>query len=718
MLTLANISSQQAKNYYQKENCSHPDVAQHFSEWWGRGAEQLQLQGAIQNLIAYENLIDGFNPDGKKRLRQKHSSSRAGYDLTFSAPKSISLAALVGEQFALEQAHRQAVRKVMAFIEDHHVVTRIRGQRQPTDNLIVAMWHHDSSRELDPHLHTHCVVMNATQSQDGKWRALTNEAFYYQKMRLGKRYRQELAFACQQLGYSIEPHPKELFEIKGYTREQLEIFSKRHQQILDKLEVMGKAATTENKIWAWHRTRAKKQQTIGRVEKVQQWQAEAAFYEIKHPVPTTEAIATVDFQQSQSQPASDLQLLAAPTNTQREDAMLPARAGEAIAQAKPIHHLTEIPEMSVRAAHIAQDYLALSPAARQQSLIVANTNEERLAIMAEVRQGLKAEGRLGKSTVITQLKAKNLSIVQASLPHSYQVGDVVIPTRHYRKQGLQKAQPYWVTAVASDHLQLKDKYGNSFPVNPMKFRKMVYTQHSMEVSVGDRLRWTENRSDQIFTVTAIEGNTAHLQDDRGKTKAISLEEPLPLDLAWVSAINSFPPQSAETVLMAADKETLNQEDFYTVISRIKTKVHLYVQNQGQLLEQGQARWGEDPPFALVQAPSPEVTQQEIQQPTQPIETPLSPQQLWQQYSVQAPARSAVALTKQVAMQAFRDGYSQETVLQILAHDPHFQSVQQQQGEAKARQYRQQMLRSAHHQVFVHSSRRQEAHQQPEQNLTL
>jgi len=604
----------------------------------------------------------------------------------------------VGEQFALEQAHRQAVRQVMTFIENHSVVTRIRGQRQPTDNLIVAMWHHDSSRELDPHLHTHCVVMNATQGKDGKWRALTNEAFYYQKMRLGKRYRQELAFACQQLGYSIEPHPKELFEIKGYTREQLDIFSKRHQQILEKLEGMGEAATTENKIWAWHRTRAKKQQTIGRAEKIEKWQREAAFYEIEHPVPTTEAVTTVKLTESQFIP--ELQQ---------------AIPLEPIAQAKPINRMTEIPEMSARAIHIAQDYLTLSPAERQQTLIVAGTNEEQLAITAELRQALKAEGSLGKSVVITQLKRKNLSTVQASLPHSYQVGDVVIPTRHYQKQGLQKSQPYWVTAVASDHLQLRDSKGKDFPVNPMKFRKSVYTQHPMEIAVGDRLCWTESRSDQIFTVTAIEGNTAHIQDDRGKRKTISLEEPLPLDLAWVSAINLSLSSSAETILMAADKETLNQEDFYTFISGATTQLHLYVQDQVKLLEQVQARWGEDPPFAFVQAPSPEVTQQESQQPT---ETPLSPQQLWQQYSAQIPARSAVDLTKQVARRALKDGHSQETVLQILAYDPHFQSVQQQQGEAKARQYRQQMLRSAHHQVFVNASRRREQPKQQEHHLTL
>ncbi|NBD34125.1 MAG: relaxase domain-containing protein, partial [Cyanobacteria bacterium] len=285
MLTIANVSSQQAKNYYEKENYYSKEAAQNNSEWRGRGASRLGLQGGIE-LEAYEALTDGMSPDRQQTLRQKHGNQdRAGYDLTFSAPKSISLASLVGEQDQLEQAHRKAVRKVIDLIEDNYVATRINGKRTPTDNLAVAMWHHDTSRELDPHLHTHCIVMNATQGADRKWRTLANEAFYKNKILLGQIYRQELALECLKLGYAIEPHPQELFEIKGYTREQLEVFSKRHEQILNTLAERGEAATTENKIWAWHQTRRQKNHEIGRAEKLKHWQEEASLNNIHHPQP-------------------------------------------------------------------------------------------------------------------------------------------------------------------------------------------------------------------------------------------------------------------------------------------------------------------------------------------------------------------------------------------------------------------------------------------------
>lgn len=82
----------------------------------------------------------------------------------------------------------------------------IKKQRVQTDNLTVAMWHHDTSRELDPHLHTHCILMNFTQLPDGRWQSRTDENLYYNKMLLGQIYRQELALECRKLGYEIEPH--------------------------------------------------------------------------------------------------------------------------------------------------------------------------------------------------------------------------------------------------------------------------------------------------------------------------------------------------------------------------------------------------------------------------------------------------------------------------------------------------------------------------------
>lgn len=243
MLTLANFNTTQAKTYYKRENYYSQEEAQANSEWRGLGASQYQLSGSISDLDAYEKIVDGLSPDGKTQLRQKQNhkgkKERAGVDLTFSAPKSVSLACLVGGDSRLEEAHRNAVRRTIDLIEERYAFTRINDERVKTGNLIVAVWHHDTSRELDPHLHSHCLLMNCTQSPDGKWRTLSNEEFFRNKILLGQIYRNELALECRKLGYEIEPHPKELFEIKGYTREQIEAFSKRHEQIKEKLAEIG-----------------------------------------------------------------------------------------------------------------------------------------------------------------------------------------------------------------------------------------------------------------------------------------------------------------------------------------------------------------------------------------------------------------------------------------------------------------------------------------------
>jgi len=216
----------------------------------------------------------------------------------------VSIACLVGGDTRLEEAHRKAVSRTIDLIESRYATTRINKQPVKTDNLIVAKWHHDTSRELDPHLHTHCLVMNCTQAADGKWRSISNKPFYQNKILLGQIYRNELALECRKLGYEIEPHPKELFEIKGYTREQIEGFSKRHEQIKGKLIEMGVELTTENKIWAWRKTRAKKNHEIGRDEKLPYWHEEADLYGINHPITqqvsetTTEEQIAVEIQRA------------------------------------------------------------------------------------------------------------------------------------------------------------------------------------------------------------------------------------------------------------------------------------------------------------------------------------------------------------------------------------------------------------------------------------
>ena len=289
MLTIATITPEQGEQYYQQENYYSKNAALENSSWWGKGAASLGLSGQISDSSAYTNVVHGKSPDGTQELRckprNKETQERAGVDLTFSAPKSVSLACLVGGDSRLEEAHRNAVKRTLEIIERRYAETRVKGQRISTGNLTVAMWHHDTSRELDPHLHTHCVVMNLTSLPNGKWQSRTDENLYYNKILLGRIYRQELALECRQLGYDIVAHPKELFEIKGYTREQIEAFSKRHEQIKDLLAEIGAEATTENKVWAWRETRVKKNHVLDRKDMLPYWHEEADLEGVTHPVP-------------------------------------------------------------------------------------------------------------------------------------------------------------------------------------------------------------------------------------------------------------------------------------------------------------------------------------------------------------------------------------------------------------------------------------------------
>ncbi|MEM8717534.1 MAG: MobF family relaxase, partial [Cyanobacteria bacterium P01_G01_bin.4] len=290
MLSLSNISAAQGETYYKKENYYSKEESTSHSQWSGIGAKNIGLAGEI-DFESFRNLLHGKTPAGTSPLpgRQvKNGTHRAGIDLTFSAPKSISIAALVGGDHRLEDAHRRAVQTTLEHIEKYHAQARMwDGRKQhhvTTGNLIVAQFHHDTSRELDPQLHTHCVAISSTQCTDGKWRALTNESIYRNSKLLGNIYRNELAYEVKQLGYEIEKRPGCIFELKGYSAPQLEHFSKRRQQIL---ECVGAEASGYKKRWATLRTRAAKGQGMPRELLHQIWEAQAqdANLNLSHPVP-------------------------------------------------------------------------------------------------------------------------------------------------------------------------------------------------------------------------------------------------------------------------------------------------------------------------------------------------------------------------------------------------------------------------------------------------
>ncbi|WP_141699868.1 MobF family relaxase, partial [Nostoc sp. KVJ20] len=277
MLTAANVSSEMAVNYFIK-NYYH----QGKSLWSGQGAKKLGLSGAVDDEDAFKNIIEGQKPDGREVLNARvvkekgKGERRAALDCTFSAPKSVSLMALVGGDTRLIDAHHQALKETLELIEQRYAYTRVTDNsgrhRVKTGNLVVAQFDHIESRDLDPHLHTHCLLMNMTQTPDGRWLSLGNNEIFANKKFLGMAYQSSLAREVQKLGYEIELRLHGQFDIKGFKFEDLEAFSKRRQQII--------ASSGANSTWAerekiWDDTRQRKQK-LPESELVTLWKSEAA----------------------------------------------------------------------------------------------------------------------------------------------------------------------------------------------------------------------------------------------------------------------------------------------------------------------------------------------------------------------------------------------------------------------------------------------------------
>ncbi|MBA2376558.1 MAG: DUF3854 domain-containing protein, partial [Rubrobacter sp.] len=228
----------------------------------------------------------------------------------------------------------------------------------------------------------------------------------------------------------------------------------------------------------------------------------------------------------------------------------------------------------------------------QQTLIIAGTHKERSAITDEIRTALKNEKTLGYSVEATQLRAQqNLTSIQTRYTHNYNIGDVVVPVRDYKKLKLFKSQPYTVVAINNDKLVLSDLAGNHQTVDPMKFRKTLYKQENIEIAVGDHLRWTRNdkelgrRNGQEFTVTGINGQTATIEFSNGTLDTIDLQEPLHLDYALVSTTYSSQGKTADRVLVSSTVDpTVSTESVYVAISRAKYDLKIYAENIDFLLE--------------------------------------------------------------------------------------------------------------------------------------
>ncbi|MCW0351189.1 hypothetical protein NB701_004551 [Pantoea ananatis] len=231
------VTTWRADNYYFLDDLE--------SQWLGEGARELGLEGPV-DLQTFTDVLHGKLPNGTELGKEVQGAHvhRPGHDLTFSAPKSISMLILAGGDKRLLEAHHEAVKEALGVIENLISVRNTRDgitRIEPTGKMVAALFTHDTSRNLDPQIHTHAVVVNVTE-HEGKWKALSTdyihgtgfiETIYKHQVKFGQLYRSSLKGKTEALGYETEltGGPHGLWEVKGFTETVLEEFSSRHREI-------------------------------------------------------------------------------------------------------------------------------------------------------------------------------------------------------------------------------------------------------------------------------------------------------------------------------------------------------------------------------------------------------------------------------------------------------------------------------------------------------
>jgi conjugative relaxase-like TrwC/TraI family protein len=235
---------ERADNYYANE---HANLT-----WQGKAAEILGIAGEDASREQFVKFLEGeiTNPaTGKVQnlgRNAKGDDRRLGYDFTISAPKSVSIAGILGGDDRVIQAHVDANRAAMSWLEEHGAQLRAKdanGQnaRVMSGNLLYATVRHETSRANDPQLHNHNVVVAVTYDRDARaWRSLTNDELFLIRGQADTIYKAELARNLRAAGYGIVYRENGVdFDIRGIEGAHLEAFSQRTQQMREALQARG-----------------------------------------------------------------------------------------------------------------------------------------------------------------------------------------------------------------------------------------------------------------------------------------------------------------------------------------------------------------------------------------------------------------------------------------------------------------------------------------------
>ncbi|WP_084386801.1 MobF family relaxase [Castellaniella caeni] len=276
-----------ATHYYADQTDDYYSRDGSAATWQGEGARRLGAVGAIDP-ARFKVMLQGDFGHGitASQSVRKDAKARAALDLTFGAPKSITLQALIGGDERLIQANDDAVATALTYVEQQLAMGRRKengkSRVEHTGNLIIAKFRHETARPTedaapDPHLHVHALLMNLTQRDDDQWVALSNEQIFQLLRVTDSIYQATLERNVRALGYAVR-HEKNHIELAHISREQIEFFSKRSAGISAELAAHGTSRdqaphALRQGITLAHRQQ--KTQAYSRAELLQEWQAAA-----------------------------------------------------------------------------------------------------------------------------------------------------------------------------------------------------------------------------------------------------------------------------------------------------------------------------------------------------------------------------------------------------------------------------------------------------------
>lgn len=252
--TITVITAGQGEKYFDNDLSVGDYYTASKGEWQGKLAEKWGLTEEIKADV-FKDLLHGKTPDGQQIQSGGNGEHRAGLDICFAPPKDITLLHELTGDSRLLDAHKQAVNETLKYIEKTAAQARetVDGQTQTvsTGNLVIAKFDHRYARpvegQVDPQMHTHCVVMNITERPDGELRALSNELFKQNKAAYNLHYDARIAVNLKSLGYGAQwekftdQYGKEglTFKVVGFPQGLREEFSQRHGLIQESIKERG-----------------------------------------------------------------------------------------------------------------------------------------------------------------------------------------------------------------------------------------------------------------------------------------------------------------------------------------------------------------------------------------------------------------------------------------------------------------------------------------------